>query len=697
MAELFVSYSRADQAEVRPFVTALRGLGHSVWLDQADISTSVRWRDEIAQAVRAAPVFLTVDSASSRSSAACAEERAIAVGLDKNLLNVDKDRLLQSVDVVGGELAKVTAAESARARALGDSFRWHLAGRPRRGFPRGALLKRLGRAARDVTDSVTHEYLGRARRAALLRRLRNGLAATLTIVLIGAWQVAGHLDDEIADRVAERETALGQVGDVIDAAEADVYAGLGLAVRAAGDTGSDYVKESVLAEALAWNSPASVSGAAAGLGPAEPLSAGTEVESGGRVARYAGTGKGVEVRGSSVLTLATTGEVTAMAWSPSGDRFAIADARGVQLYSASTGALIERLRGLDGQIAQIEWRSEDSVEGRAASGATVTWELGAPQTIVDTREKVLAAAIEPDGAAALLVEDAVLVLAPNGEERRTALPKPFSRGFVARGPDGWYAALNMGDDAVALAIDDSGRVSKHAVTGCFALGVAPGASASEILVPCLDYSLAVVDLAQATTRFIHLDLQPRSALAHADGSITVGSVLQEIVRVSPDGRADLNGSWGSSCEGGAAVLAPDPSGRRFAVGGAGADTTCPQIRTLQPDTADPDTINRPVLREGIRRITCAAWSADGRYLAFGFTSGHLLVFDSELYVLRELANPSGDQVLAVAWAPDGRSALLVTGAGQVLRQELPLAALTLDELASVAEARLAVGQEAGLA
>lgn len=80
MADIFVSYARADRDRVRPLVEALRAEGFSVWWDEG-LSSGEAWRAEIRRELAAARVVLvawshdSVDSRAVHSEADHAERR----------------------------------------------------------------------------------------------------------------------------------------------------------------------------------------------------------------------------------------------------------------------------------------------------------------------------------------------------------------------------------------------------------------------------------------------------------------------------------------------------------------------------------------------------------------------------------------------------------------------------------------------
>ena len=61
--EIFVRYSRADQAHVFPIVEKLRELGLNIWIDQEDIHGAKLWSQEIVNAKESRKIFILFASA----------------------------------------------------------------------------------------------------------------------------------------------------------------------------------------------------------------------------------------------------------------------------------------------------------------------------------------------------------------------------------------------------------------------------------------------------------------------------------------------------------------------------------------------------------------------------------------------------------------------------------------------------------
>jgi WD40 repeat protein len=88
MAELFISYSRRDQAFVRRLAAGLEDRGKDVWVDLDDILPSAPWMAEIKVAIAEADSVVVVLSPDSVASEVCGNELQHAIDLNKRLIPV---------------------------------------------------------------------------------------------------------------------------------------------------------------------------------------------------------------------------------------------------------------------------------------------------------------------------------------------------------------------------------------------------------------------------------------------------------------------------------------------------------------------------------------------------------------------------------------------------------------------------------
>src|SRR3974390_1486579 len=89
MAEVFISYARADQGFARDLNSALQELNRETWVDWRSIPDSAEWRTEIFAAIDAAVNFVFIVSPDSlRPESFCGPEVAHAVANKKRIITI---------------------------------------------------------------------------------------------------------------------------------------------------------------------------------------------------------------------------------------------------------------------------------------------------------------------------------------------------------------------------------------------------------------------------------------------------------------------------------------------------------------------------------------------------------------------------------------------------------------------------------
>lgn len=88
MSDVFISYSRKDQALVRKLHQRLGEAGRETWVDWEDIPTSAEWLREVELAIEAADTFIFVLSPDSLASEICQHECAHAGRYNKRMIPV---------------------------------------------------------------------------------------------------------------------------------------------------------------------------------------------------------------------------------------------------------------------------------------------------------------------------------------------------------------------------------------------------------------------------------------------------------------------------------------------------------------------------------------------------------------------------------------------------------------------------------
>ncbi|HSK80641.1 MAG TPA: pentapeptide repeat-containing protein [Thermoanaerobaculia bacterium] len=84
--DVFLSYSRKDEALADSLVELLKDAGLEVWVDKQDIGGGRMWREEISEAIAKAKVFILLGTEGAFSSPHVAREVALASDLEKPIL-----------------------------------------------------------------------------------------------------------------------------------------------------------------------------------------------------------------------------------------------------------------------------------------------------------------------------------------------------------------------------------------------------------------------------------------------------------------------------------------------------------------------------------------------------------------------------------------------------------------------------------
>ena len=86
--DIFISYSRKDNARVIPIVRQLREEGYSVWLDEGQIEAAALWAEQIVEGIKSCRVLLFMISENSINSHNVLKEVMLASELEKAILPV---------------------------------------------------------------------------------------------------------------------------------------------------------------------------------------------------------------------------------------------------------------------------------------------------------------------------------------------------------------------------------------------------------------------------------------------------------------------------------------------------------------------------------------------------------------------------------------------------------------------------------
>jgi TIR domain len=93
--QLFVSYPRENKREVEELVDRLRFLNYEVWADSS-LRGGQAWWDEILRRIAKCDAFIAIVSGSTLDSVACRRERDWALKLNKPVLPVAVERVLEA-------------------------------------------------------------------------------------------------------------------------------------------------------------------------------------------------------------------------------------------------------------------------------------------------------------------------------------------------------------------------------------------------------------------------------------------------------------------------------------------------------------------------------------------------------------------------------------------------------------------------
>src|SRR5438105_3126849 len=88
LSDLFLSYSRQDEAFARRLRDRVQAAGRDVWIDVEGIRPSAEWMGEIQEAITSSEAFVFILSPASAASAVCRRELDFASGVNKRVIPV---------------------------------------------------------------------------------------------------------------------------------------------------------------------------------------------------------------------------------------------------------------------------------------------------------------------------------------------------------------------------------------------------------------------------------------------------------------------------------------------------------------------------------------------------------------------------------------------------------------------------------
>lgn len=705
MGAVFISYSRRDSVGALALVSGLGALQIPVWLDQRSIPVSVPWFDEIAKAVRSAPLVVVVRSPHWDASGNCQKEFLFSQSLGKAVLWLDAASDPASWPAqVQGALGALPSEEFVRADLLGAASRWAAAGRPDSHLPEGRALDAYRRLLRwGVRDEIAEAFVRKAHRAYSRRRTVALLSVLLTLGLMVAWGVTKAVSRGLGPAYEAQLKDFGLAREARSYLKSDAYEALTRA-KAAVDAHDVSVTQWVLADALAVLLPTRVTNPT-GAEPraAVALPAGPVSDSRGFRAEYLPSESAVVIHrpGHAELRLSAAGAVTALALAPAGDLVAMADARGVVLYESASGEAVATLRGLEGAVDRIDLTDP----GKPAAGAgriEAVWTLPAVSVLASDDSWYVGLAANPErtrflasarGGTVTLIKGTTSVT-----HRRIAGADTLGSGAVWIGNTWVAAAYDRNERAFLVQLSADGdelrRVSLP--EGCTPPSLV-ATSPTEVGVPCPSQSLVrLVDLVTGEGRSVGVPVQAVSGIRDVGGALLVWSVHGQGARSEGPGKARLlDGGWVSGCTESTGIVRATDDGRRIVVTGEGVANFCTRIYPNPEDRTEAARLAS--MDPALRYARGAAWSPDGSTVALAFTSGDLWLFDAETYYTRAIIRVAGSELRGISFLPDGKTVLAVTRDGRVLLVDVSLAVAASAERLAEAERRLKIGVQGGLA
>jgi WD40 repeat protein len=259
--DVFVSYSRTDQAFVRRLTGALEERGKDVWVDWDDIRPSADWRGRIEAGVEASKAFIAVLSPELLVSPVCTEELQLAADSNKRVIpilrrEVELDGAPQELtapnwiffresDDFDSSLGKlVDSLETdlewidGHARLQVRASEWERSDRDRSLLLRGNELKEAESwltaqgSHREAPTALQTEYVLASRRGATRRQriVLGGVLAALAVSLVLGALALLQRNEAISNEKTARSQALAAQSDANLESRPDV--GLLLALEA---------------------------------------------------------------------------------------------------------------------------------------------------------------------------------------------------------------------------------------------------------------------------------------------------------------------------------------------------------------------------------------------------------------------------------------------------------------------------------
>ena len=183
---LFISYSRRDADWVSLLEAELRRLRYPIWIDQRDLPYSLKWLDQITDAVEESCLFVICDSPNWRASEPCRTEQATATKIAKSTVSVDVGSPVKTaVRLISSAQKALAARDLAHTELLVRARDWDRVDRRSDALLSTSETLRLRRSTRGSSlriSSVQRSYLLASGR----RSIRRALILAVSLAVIAA-------------------------------------------------------------------------------------------------------------------------------------------------------------------------------------------------------------------------------------------------------------------------------------------------------------------------------------------------------------------------------------------------------------------------------------------------------------------------------------------------------------------------------